>query len=76
MKRIEEYLGKEVDVIIDRPLGSKHPEYDYYYSVNYGFLPNTVNGDNEEIDAYVQFFNGIEYLYKFINCKRMLFWEV
>lgn len=53
MERIEEYLGKEVDVMIDRPLGSRHPEYGYYYSVNYGFIPDTISGDNEEIDAYV-----------------------
>lgn len=66
MKKIEEYIGQEVEVIIDRPLGSKHPKYDFYYSVNYGFIPNTISGDNEEIDAYVlgeniplQKFNGI-----------------
>jgi len=53
MKSIEEYLGQEVEIIIDRPLGSKHPKYDYYYSVNYGFIPNTISGDNEEIDAYI-----------------------
>lgn len=53
MKRNKEYLGKNVDVIIDRPLGSKHPRHDFYYPINYGYIPNTIAGDGEEIDAYV-----------------------
>lgn len=48
-----DYIGKTVEVIIDRPLGSKHPEYDYTYPVNYGYVPNTTSGDGEEIDCYV-----------------------
>lgn len=47
------YLGKIVDVKIDRPLGSKHPKYDLIYSVNYGYVPNTISGDGEELDCYV-----------------------
>ncbi len=46
-------LGKEVGVIIDRPVGSKHPEYGNTYPVNYGYIPNTEAGDGEEVDAYV-----------------------
>lgn len=46
-------LGKKVDIIIDRPLASKHPKHDIYYPINYGYIPNTVSGDGEEIDAYV-----------------------
>lgn len=42
-----------IKVKIDRPLGSKHPEYDYVYPVNYGFVPNTTGMDGEEIDAYI-----------------------
>ncbi|HSQ97669.1 MAG TPA: inorganic diphosphatase [Rickettsiales bacterium] len=49
----ENYLGKFVNVVIDRPLGSKHPNFDWIYPVNYGFIPNTVSGDGEEIDVYV-----------------------
>lgn len=49
----KKYLGKIVKISIDRPLGSKHPEYDVVYDVNYGFVPNTVSGDSEELDAYV-----------------------
>ena len=50
---IKDYLGKKVNIIIDRPLGSKHPKYDFVYSVNYGYVPNTISGDGEEIDAYL-----------------------
>jgi inorganic pyrophosphatase len=47
------YLGKEVEAIIDRPLGSKHPKYGFVYEVNYGYIPNTKAPDGEELDAYV-----------------------
>lgn len=47
------YLGKKVDVAIDRPLGSKHPKHGFVYEVNYGYVPNTKSPDGEEIDAYV-----------------------
>jgi len=51
--KTNEYLGKEVLVKMDRPLGSKHPKHGFIYPVNYGFIPNTVSGDGEELDAYV-----------------------
>lgn len=47
------YLGKEVDVVMDRPMGSCHPKHGFVYPVNYGYIPNTVSGDGEELDAYV-----------------------
>lgn len=47
------YLGQKVNVVIDRPLGSKHPEHGFIYEVNYGYIPNTKAPDGEEIDAYV-----------------------
>ena len=47
------YLGKIVKVNMDRPLGSKHPKHGFIYPVNYGYIPNTVSGDGEELDAYV-----------------------
>lgn len=50
---ITDYLGEKVDVIIDRPLGSKHPKHGFIYEVNYGYLPNTKSKDGEEIDCYV-----------------------
>ena len=49
----KDFLGKEVKVIMDRPFGSKHPKKGFIYPVNYGYIPNTISGDNEELDAYV-----------------------
>lgn len=47
------YLGKIVTVKMDRPMGSIHPKHGFVYPVNYGYVPNTVSGDGEELDAYV-----------------------
>ncbi len=49
----KDYIGKIVKVKMDRPLGSKHPKHGFVYPVNYGYIPNTVSGDGEELDAYV-----------------------
>lgn len=49
----EHYLGEKVTVKMDRPLGTKHPKHGFVYEVNYGYIPNTVSGDGEELDAYV-----------------------
>jgi len=48
-----DYIGKIVDVVMDRPLGTKHPKHGFIYEVNYGYITNTVSGDGEELDAYV-----------------------
>lgn len=50
---MEKYLGKEVEVVMDRPLGSNHPKHGFTYEVNYGYIPGTKAPDGEEIDAYV-----------------------
>ncbi len=47
------YLGTNVNIKIDRKLGSRHPKHGFMYMLNYGFVPNTVSGDNEELDAYL-----------------------
>ncbi len=47
------FLGKTVKVRIDRPIGSKHESFDIHYPVNYGYVPDTVAPDGEELDAYV-----------------------
>lgn len=49
----KEFLGKRVHVIMDRPMGSKHPKWDFIYPLNYGYIPNTISGDGEELDAYI-----------------------
>jgi len=47
-----EFLGKRISIHFDRPLGSKHPKFDWVYPVNYGFVPGTKAGDGMEIDVY------------------------
>ena len=48
------FLNKIINVKVDRPLGSHHPKYhDLIYLVNYGYIPNTISGDNEELDCYI-----------------------
>ena len=49
-----DYIGKIVNVKIDRPIGSIHPDYpNHIYLVNYGYVPGTISGDGEELDCYV-----------------------
>ncbi len=49
----KDYIGRIIDIKIDRPLGSKHPKHGFIYTVNYGFVPNTISGDGEELDCYL-----------------------
>ncbi len=52
--RATHFLGRIVDIVIDRPYGSVHPEFeDIVYPVNYGYIPNSVGGDGEAIDVYL-----------------------
>ena len=53
MDLAKSFLGKIVNVEIDRALGTKHPKHGFIYTVNYGFVPNTISGDGEELDCYV-----------------------
>lgn len=48
-------LNKIVDVIIDRPIFSVHPNHkDIVYEVNYGYIPGVISPvDKENLDAYV-----------------------
>lgn len=54
-KLVRDYLGKTVDVEIDRPIGYVHHKKDrtLHYPINYGFLPNVKGGDGEDLDVYV-----------------------
>lgn len=48
------HIGDIVNVIIDRPLGSAHPQHpDMIYPVNYGYIPGIYAPDGEEQDVYV-----------------------
>ena len=47
-------IGSKVKVIIDRPLGTYHPNHpDIFYTVNYGYIEGTIAQDGEEQDAYI-----------------------
>ena len=46
------FLGKVVEVTMDRPLGSKHPKHGFLYEVNYGFVKGVIAPDGEDLDAY------------------------
>ncbi|MFA7689190.1 MAG: inorganic diphosphatase [Bacilli bacterium] len=53
MTNPKEFLGKEVTVVMDRQLGTKHPKWGFVYMVNYGYIEDTVAPDGEELDAYI-----------------------
>lgn len=47
-------IGKNVRVVVDRPLGSYHPKHkDIYYPINYGYIEGIMAPDGEEQDAYI-----------------------
>ena len=47
-------IGQTVKVIVDRPLGSRHPQYgDMIYPVNYGYVEGIFAPDGDEQDAYI-----------------------
>ena len=47
-------IGKIVKVIVDRPLGSRHPTHkDIFYPINYGYVEGIIAPDGEEQDAYI-----------------------
>ncbi len=51
---VKSYLGKTAEIRIDRPVGSTHPKYpDLTYPVNYGYIPDVLGGDGEELDVYL-----------------------
>ena len=48
------WLGRQVAVVIDRPLGSRLPHHPgIVYPVNSGYVPNTEAGDRRALDVYV-----------------------
>lgn len=48
---IMDHIGKQVHVVVDRPIGYHHG--DIVYPVNYGYIPGLIAGDGEEQDAYI-----------------------
>ena len=49
------WMGKTVDVTVDRPIGYVHTTKGITldYTINYGFLPGVIGGDGEEQDVYI-----------------------
>ncbi len=52
LQTAKQFLGKEVEVTMDRPLGSKHPKHGFVYGANYGYIDGVKSGDGEDLDAY------------------------
>ncbi len=45
---------REVQVTVDRPIGTRHPKFeDTVYSLNYGYIDGVIGGDGEEQDVYI-----------------------
>ena len=53
--QVEGYLGKTVDIEIDRPIGYVHHkgEKTLVYPINYGYIPGVLGGDGEELDVFL-----------------------
>ena len=53
--QVKSYLGKTVDIKIDRPIGYVHKKekYSLTYPINYGYIPGVLGGDGEELDVYL-----------------------
>ncbi len=57
--KLNDWVGRTVDVVIDRPMGSTHPDHsDVVYPINYGYIPGTMAPDGHPLDAYVL---GVDY---------------
>ena len=52
---VKSYLGKMMDIKIDRPIGYVHKKekYSLVYPINYGYIPGVLGGDGEELDVYL-----------------------
>ncbi len=47
-------IGSQVNVIVDRMMGSYHPKHpDLYYPINYGYVEGILAPDGEEQDVYI-----------------------
>jgi inorganic pyrophosphatase len=54
-EQVRSYLGKTVEIGIDRPVGYVHHKGDktLTYPINYGYIPSVLGGDGEELDVYL-----------------------
>lgn len=53
--QVKSFLGKMVRIKIDRPVGYVHKKesYSLTYPINYGYIPDVIGGDDEELDVYL-----------------------
>ncbi len=52
--QVRYFLGRTVEIIMDRPIGCVHPKHDdIIYPINYGYIPGVPGGDGEELDVYL-----------------------
>jgi inorganic pyrophosphatase len=47
------FIGQQVTIQIDRPMGSAHPDHGFLYPLNYGYLAGEIAPDGEFLDAYI-----------------------
>ena len=54
-EQVRGFLGKSVTIKIDRPIGYVHNKEDYSltYPINYGYIPDVIAPDSEELDVYL-----------------------
>ncbi len=52
LKLARTFLGKKVEVVFDRPVGARHPKYDFVYEQNYGNIPGVPAPDGKDLDAF------------------------
>jgi inorganic pyrophosphatase len=62
----KEFIGKILTIKIDRPIGTRHPQWGFIYPVNYGYVPGIPAPDGEDLDAYV--LGVLEPVEEFIGC--------
>ena len=67
--QVYSYLGKTVTIGIDRPIGFVHEKKDgtkLTYPINYGYIPEVLGGDDEELDVYLL---GVDHPVESYTCR-------
>ena len=53
-RETEALVGQEVNIIMDRPVGTRHPKHpEIMYPINYGYIDGKLSADGEGIDVYL-----------------------
>jgi inorganic pyrophosphatase len=47
-----DYLGKIVEIKIDRPYGSRDPKHGFIYELNYGYVTGAESSEGKGLEAY------------------------